>query len=828
MKKLLAALLMFALLFGCALAERHPQDPTPITLHGVRAAFFDEAGNYTPALNVDGLTYVPVAAFSKAAGVNVQLDGKIITLNNVPLGLFDDQGNYLPPVEEAGVLYVPLLPFCKAAALTAQVSEDGYFITSGEASSQPVKAEATPETVKVPLSEHNFTQYFSVKFDTENFSNYQQNLRVGTSIVPQQNWKVDYVLTVTALTGHPYENVKFTAFNYAADYMKDTNIGGPYFSDLTMPHGGLLTKRETKNGSYLGYNYLTGSNPRILSTIPGDYGVRYVSGYMLLPYEEGMQALSALYKRGESYMSQEKFDEAKTLFASLGDYENAKALAKEAEQKQKDKAAADKAAREAEKAAADLKTYNDAVAAMENGDYAAAVTGFESLIMVTEGGSSIQYKDSEQKLAEARKKKEEADRLAAYEAALQLEKEGDYTAAEKAFAALGEYKDSPQRVESLSDLKTIQEAQNLMAEDQYYSYVDAGKLLATLPDNEQAQALLRTCNVRTARPQLGVWLQDVTPQGTYFAISALNSDRLIDIEGNLQTEGGFFQQAGKWQDGLCPVMNKANLWGYMNPLGEMVIPFQYTEAQDFHQGKALVKQSNNAYVIDTAGQVVAEMPAKKNRTYLSYMGEDLVAFNDNGKHGMINLQGKVVLKGKYTYSLGNFEHGLAVASSKKKSNTTYAVINPKGKEVVKLGKLNQPTILSENMLLTQPDSRLMTIVDLKGKTLLQPSGNVNAIRREGDLIVIRTNYDVWSVYDLNLNLLVSAKCDWLKVGDHSQVFAVNKDDGCQLYRISDSSTPLLEKSAYDIFLSPDSPYVVVQQQEGGGFFIYDSEGNLIH
>ena len=78
MKKLLAALLMFTLLFGCALAERHPQDSTPITLHGVRAAFFDVAGNYTPALNVNGLTYVPVAAFSKAAGVNVQLDGSNI------------------------------------------------------------------------------------------------------------------------------------------------------------------------------------------------------------------------------------------------------------------------------------------------------------------------------------------------------------------------------------------------------------------------------------------------------------------------------------------------------------------------------------------------------------------------------------------------------------------------------------------------------------------------------------------------------------------------------------------------------------------------------
>jgi len=1021
MKKLLAALIMFTLLFGCALAERHPQDPTPITINGVRAAFFDGEGNFLPAVSVNGVTYVPFEAFCAAAQVEAAQNGKVVLLGTVPVGLFDAQGNYLPPLEVSGLLYVPLEAFAKAAGLTVEKNDNGWFITPMDGSisastAEPAKQPETlevpicpynfteffswkiscenlltrekksqadhlihqywsvdyvlnvtaltgypfknvrftifndapnyktdygargvifsnmvmpqsgqltqtksaegsyvgyklidtasdllsgtisgrgvshasgtitlpyeegltalnylynragammksssyqgayniysilgdyknsvqlaqeanailnppeetpaptqepvkqPETVKVPLSEHNFTQYFSVKFDTENFSNYQQNLRVGTSIVPRQHWQVDYVLTVTALTRHPYENVKFTAFNYAADYMKDTQIGGPYFSNLTMPQSGLLTKRETQKGSYLGYNYVSGSNPRILSTLPGDYGVRYVSGYMLMPYEEGMNALKALYEKAQKYMTQEKFDEAASLFSSLGDYEDAAQQLKAAED-------AKKTREDARKQAA----YEKALTDLQNGDYEAAESGF---------GNLGYYKDSYTKLNEVRKLKEEArlaqeesDRLAAYEAAAQLEKDGDYIAAAEAFTALGEYKDSPQRVESLSALKTIQEAQNLMAEDQYYSYVDAGKLLATLPGNEQAQALLRTCNVRTARPQLGSYLEKITPQGTYFAISTLNPRCLMDIRGNLLTEGGLFQQVGSWQDGLCPVMNKANLWGYMNALGEMVIPFQYTEAQDFHQGKALVKQSNNAYVIDTTGQVVAEMPAKKNRTYLSYMGEDLVAFNDNGKRGMINLQGKVVLKGKYTHSLGNFEHGLALASNRKNYKTSYAVINPKGKEVVKLGKLNQPTILSENMLVNQLGTQRAAIVNLKGKTLLTPSGNVHSISRKGDVIVTWTNSDVWTVYDLNLKQLVSARGDLLKVGDHSQVFAVKKDGGYQLYRFSNPSTPLLEKGAYEIFLSPDSPYVVVRHQEGGGFFIYDSEGDLIH
>ena len=148
--------------------------------------------------------------------------------------------------------------------------------------------------------------------------------------------------------------------------------------------------------------------------------------------------------------------------------------------------------------------------------------------------------------------------------------------------------------------------------------------------------------------------------------------------------------------------------------------------------------------------------------------------------------------------------------------------------MVKLGKLNQPTVLAENMLVNQLGTQRAAIVDLKGKTLLTPSGNVHSISRTGDVIVTWTNSDVWSVYDLNLNLLVSAQCDWLKVGDQSQVFAVKKDGVCQLYRFSDPSTPLLEKGAYEIFLSPDSPYVVVHRQEGGGFFIYDSDGRLIH
>ena len=46
------------------------------------------------------------------------------------------------------------------------------------------------------------------------------------------------------------------------------------------------------------------------------------------------------------------------------------------------------------------------------------------------------------------------------------------------------------------------------------------------------------------------------------------------------------------------------LWGYINPNGEMTIPMQYTDAQWFEDGVAEVEQNNQRFLINLKGEKV--------------------------------------------------------------------------------------------------------------------------------------------------------------------------------------------------------------------------------
>ena len=62
MKKWLSLLLAVLLLAGAALAEGMMPVNTPITIDGVRVAFFDAEGNYLQPMEKDGLVWAPLSA----------------------------------------------------------------------------------------------------------------------------------------------------------------------------------------------------------------------------------------------------------------------------------------------------------------------------------------------------------------------------------------------------------------------------------------------------------------------------------------------------------------------------------------------------------------------------------------------------------------------------------------------------------------------------------------------------------------------------------------------------------------------------------------------
>ena len=60
-------------------------------------------------------------------------------------------------------------------------------------------------------------------------------------------------------------------------------------------------------------------------------------------------------------------------------------------------------------------------------------------------------------------------------------------------------------------------------------------------------------------------------------------------------------------------------WGYINELGEIIIPAQFDWAESFSEGLAFVKLDDEGYFIDTSGRIVSKPTDNrflKQRPYL--------------------------------------------------------------------------------------------------------------------------------------------------------------------------------------------------------------------
>lgn len=126
----------------------------------------------------------------------------------------------------------------------------------------------------------------------------------------------------------------------------------------------------------------------------------------------------------------------------------------------------------------------------------------------------------------------------------------------------------------------------------------------------------------------------------------------IDTSANLL--GIKYQDARPFAEGRAAVQ-MGNLWGYINPALETVIPFRYDNARNFRQGLATVKSAGKWGVIDMAGKVIIpfayESPVEfEDATQLKKQKPWAVVFID-GKYQYIDQEGKPMLNGmKFQYA----------------------------------------------------------------------------------------------------------------------------------------------------------------------------------
>ncbi|WP_347272215.1 WG repeat-containing protein [Paenibacillus sp. N3/727] len=162
--------------------------------------------------------------------------------------------------------------------------------------------------------------------------------------------------------------------------------------------------------------------------------------------------------------------------------------------------------------------------------------------------------------------------------------------------------------------------------------------------------------------------------------------KLIDETGTVLTKQAY-PFISNMQDGrsVFYVTNGGNggtsRYGYLDSQGNEIISAQYEEANDFENGRAVVKIKDNEYaLIGRDGRKLATYPY----TYVGPHGDGLLAFKREaaGKYGYIDEHGTVVIPPTYT-SAFPFHDGRAVVNAAEDYKSNYGVINKQGMFVVK-------------------------------------------------------------------------------------------------------------------------------------------------
>lgn len=136
-----------------------------------------------------------------------------------------------------------------------------------------------------------------------------------------------------------------------------------------------------------------------------------------------------------------------------------------------------------------------------------------------------------------------------------------------------------------------------------------------------------------------------------------------------------------------PVRSFYGKYGYINIEGDEVIPPQYDGGQNFYEGVATVWKNGKCLAIDPTGKELVSL-AQYDSVYGFYDG--LARVKLNGKWGFIDKEGKEVIPPVLEYdNIRDFKNGFArVENGTWEDGYTYSYISKDGKEIAPIEKYN--------------------------------------------------------------------------------------------------------------------------------------------
>lgn len=236
----------------------------------------------------------------------------------------------------------------------------------------------------------------------------------------------------------------------------------------------------------------------------------------------------------------------------------------------------------------------------------------------------------------------------------------------------------------------------------------------------------------TSNPKrIGTEYRDVTffSEGLAAVVNEKGFIHYIDTQGNIKFElpddgkGSPIQKAGVFSEGLARFQNSENLWGFINPNGEVVIKPRYDYVRNFKEGLALVERYNQTTNERSIGFIdnrdVEIIPLSERYTafsdfhegmaactdkdskdqwgYINKIGDRVIeiskirvkvepfqegnaAFFDGAHWGLIDKKGTIEVNPKYDKLLAYYMNGLGPYTN---SSNEIGFINPSRKNVIK-------------------------------------------------------------------------------------------------------------------------------------------------
>ena len=137
-----------------------------------------------------------------------------------------------------------------------------------------------------------------------------------------------------------------------------------------------------------------------------------------------------------------------------------------------------------------------------------------------------------------------------------------------------------------------------------------------------------------------------------------------------------YMRADDFSEGIA-VVSLNGKYGYINEKGEEVTPLLYDKALPFKNGYALVKSGEFKYLIDKDQKryEIDNLP----RDYQVEVSEGLVKIKVNGHYGFVNLKNELVIPANYK-KVSSYQNGVSVGVKKGQFGDEHFLISKSGKE----------------------------------------------------------------------------------------------------------------------------------------------------